>query len=145
MILIGRSSDKMRERCLHACVPSFVAAAALALAAYSPSPAVAIAAFTVAAAGMYGRIGPIFALPTLLFDGASAAVAIALISTLGAIGAFIGPYAVGVAKQATGTYAGPLLFLAGAAFFSGVLMFGVRSNAALRRWRHEPAPLVIRR
>ena len=144
MVLIGRSSDKMRERCLHAAVPSFVAAAALALAAYSSSPAVAIAAFTIAAAGMYGRIGPIFALPTLLFDGASAAAAIALINTLGAIGAFIGPYVVGIAKQTTGTYVGPLSFLAGAVFFSGTLMFGVRANSALRRWRHEPAPMVIR-
>ena len=47
MVLIGRSSDRMRERCLHAAVPSFMAAAALALAAYSSSPALAIAAFTV--------------------------------------------------------------------------------------------------
>ncbi len=133
MLLVARHSDLSQERCLHVAVPSFLASAAFVGASYASTPAIAIFALTVAAAAMYSRIGPLFAIPTLLFDGAPAAVAIALMNTLGSVGGFVGPYAVGIVKNATGSYRGGLLFLAIAGALAGGIVFALRRHPAIRQ------------
>lgn len=148
MVLIGAHSDRTRERCLHAAVPCFVSAAALILAAFAHSPVLVILALTVSVAGIYGRIGPVWALPTLLFDGPAAAAAIALINTIGSAGGFVGPYAVGLGRAFTGNYVGALLFLAFSAFLCGLLLLLVKRNAAVNQWRrgsvHSDAALTLK-
>jgi hypothetical protein len=133
MLLVARHSDLSQERCLHVAVPSFLASAAFVGASYASTPSIAIFALTVAAAAMYARIGPLFAIPTLLFDGAPAAVAIAMMNTLGSIGGFVGPYAVGIVKNATDSYRGGLLFLA----IAGALAGGIVSSSRGRKARHS--------
>jgi ACS family tartrate transporter-like MFS transporter len=133
MLLVARHSDLSQERCLHVAVPSFLASAAFLGASYASTPAIAILALTVAAAAMYARIGPLFAIPTLLFDGAPAAVAIAMMNTLGSVGGFVGPYAVGIVKNATGSYRGGLLFLAVAGVLAGGIMITLRRHPAIQR------------
>jgi len=133
MLLVARHSDLSQERCLHVAVPSFLASAAFVGASYASTPAIAIFALTVAAAAMYSRIGPLFAIPTLLFDGAPAAVAIAMMNTLGSVGGFLGPYAVGIVKNATGSYRGGLLFLAIAGALAGGIALTLRRHPAIRQ------------
>ena len=52
-------------------------------------------ALTVAAVGDYCTRGPFWALPGKFLTGSAAAAGIALINAMGAVGGFIGPYAVG--------------------------------------------------
>jgi ACS family tartrate transporter-like MFS transporter len=112
MILIGRSSDRTGERFKHVAVPSFVAAVGFSASAFLSSPVPAMIALTVAAVGDLGTRGPFWALPTRFLAGSAAAAGIALINTLGSLGGFVGPYAVGLARELTGSFAGGLLFLA---------------------------------
>jgi ACS family tartrate transporter-like MFS transporter len=69
-------------------------------------------ALTIAAVGDLGTRGPFWALPTRFLTGSAAAAGIALINTWASLGGFVGPYAVGLARQLTGSFAAGLVFLA---------------------------------
>jgi ACS family tartrate transporter-like MFS transporter len=62
--------------------------------------------------GDLGTRGPFWALPTRFLTGSAAAGGIGLINMLASLGGFVGPYAVGMIRQATGGFAGGLVFLA---------------------------------
>ncbi|MBI2993828.1 MAG: MFS transporter [Gammaproteobacteria bacterium] len=112
MMLIGMSSDRSGERFLHIAVPSIVAAIGFAASAWIGSPVPGIIALTVAAVGDLGSRGPFWALPGRFLAGPASAGGIALINTIGALGGFVGPYAVGLLKHQTGSFTGGLLLLA---------------------------------
>jgi ACS family tartrate transporter-like MFS transporter len=134
MVLIGKHSDQTRERCLHAALPCFLAAFGFAAASGVHRPAIAILALSLAAIGIYGRHGPFWSLPTLFFTGRAAAAAIALVSAIGSIGGFVGPYVVGLLKSLTGGDGGALLFLSAAMTASGLILLPLRgaiNNRAL--------------
>ena len=129
MILIGASSDRSGERFMHVAIPTFVAAAGFVASAWFTSPVPAMIALTIAAVGDLGTRGPFWALPGRFLAGSASAGGIALINTMGALGGFVGPYAVGVVKSLTGSFAGGLTFLA--------LLLAVGAMATLRL-RHAP-------
>lgn len=131
MVLIGASSDRSNERFLHVAVPSLVAVAGFSASAWLTSPVPALIALTVAAVGDLGSRGPFWALPARFLAGSASAAGIALINTIGSLGGFVGPYAVGLVLDHTGSYTGGLLFLA------GLLFIGAMATLALRR-----APLL---
>jgi MFS transporter, ACS family, tartrate transporter len=112
MILIGASSDRSGERILHVAIPSAVAALGFAASAYFTSPVPSMIALTVAAVGDIGTRGPFWALPTRFLTGSAAAGGIALINTFASLGGFVGPYAVGLVRGLTGSFAGGMIFLA---------------------------------
>jgi MFS transporter, ACS family, tartrate transporter len=112
MVLIGISSDRRGERFLHVAIPSSIGALGFIASAYLSSPIAGLLALTVAAVGDYGTRGPFWALPGRFLSGSAAAAGIALINTLGALGGFVGPYAVGYLKTLTGSFESGLLFLA---------------------------------
>lgn len=105
MVLIGRHSDATGERRWHVAGPALVGAAGLLLSAVSPSPAFAIPAVALAALGIWGALGPFWALPTSWLRGSGAAAGIAWINSVGNLGGFVGPYGVGYLKDATGNFA----------------------------------------
>jgi ACS family tartrate transporter-like MFS transporter len=129
MILIGRSSDRTGERFKHVAVPSFVAAVGFSASAFLSSPVPAMIALTVAAVGDLGTRGPFWALPTRFLAGSAAAGGIALINTLGSLGGFVGPYAVGLVRETTGSFAGGLMFLAVLLAAGSVLALQLRRAA----------------
>lgn len=112
MIAIGASSDRTNERLLHIAIPSMIGALGFIASAYFVSPLPGMIALTVAAVGDLGTRGPFWALPTRFLTGSAAAAGIGLINTFASLGGFVGPYAVGVVRQATGSFAGGLVFLA---------------------------------
>jgi ACS family tartrate transporter-like MFS transporter len=130
MVWIGRHSDRVHERCLHAAVPCFAAAAGFVAAAAIHTPVLAILALTVAASGIYGRNGPFWSLPTMFLSGDAAAAGIAFINTIGAVGGFVGPYVVGLIKTASHDYAIAFLFLASAMAGCGLLLASLRRQPA---------------
>lgn len=112
MVLIGMHSDRTGERFLHIAVPSMVAALGFSASACLTSPVPGMIALTVAAVGDLGSRGPFWALPSRFLAGSASAAGIALINTIGSVGGFAGPYAVGLVKNATGSFTGGLLLLA---------------------------------
>ena len=76
------------------------------------SPVAAIAALAV---GLFFLLGahPVFwTMPAALLSGTAAAAGIALVNSIGNLGGFVGPYLVGLMKDATGSTDGGLVTLA---------------------------------
>jgi MFS transporter, ACS family, tartrate transporter len=112
MIAIGTSSDRTGERFLHIAIPCAIGGLGFIASAYFTSPLPGMIALTIAAVGDLGTRGPFWALPTRFLTGTAAAAGIALINTMASLGGFVGPYAVGLVRDITGSFAGGLVFLA---------------------------------
>jgi len=69
---------------------------------------------------------PFWCLPTMLFRGKSAAVAIALVSSLGSVGGFVGPTLIGSMKNAARGQSTVFLLMACLAFGASGLCTALR-------------------
>ena len=132
MVLIGRSSDRTGERFMHVAIPTAIGAAGFVATALLKSPIPAMIALTVAAVGDYGTRGPFWALPGKFLTGSAAAAGIALINAMGAVGGFIGPFAVGYLKDASGNFESGLFLLAGILLIGSILTLLLRQSPTLR-------------
>jgi ACS family tartrate transporter-like MFS transporter len=137
MVWIANRSDRTGERRLHAAVPLFLAAIGLAGAALSKSPLPLIVALSVAAIGNFGCLGPFWALSTRYLGPAAAAGGIALINSIGNLGGFVGPYAVGWVRDRGAGFAGGFLFLSGALVAASLLVLRIRERGVIQL-PHEP-------
>ncbi len=127
MVAVSRSSDRRRERRYHAAIPVIVAGLALwTLPVVAGSPALTIAALIVMAAGIYSFLAPFCAQWSGFLTGPSAAAGIALINSLGNIGAFVGPYAIGAIDQKIGGLSGGIMFTGIALLTCGALALLLR-------------------
>jgi ACS family tartrate transporter-like MFS transporter len=131
MVVLGISSDRSGERFWHVALPSLLGAAGFAASAFLHTPLPALLALTVAAVGDLGSRGPFWALPPRFLTGSALAAGIALINTMGAVGGFVGPYAVGLVKDFTGSFTGGLLLLSGLLVVSAVATLALRRSAVL--------------
>ncbi len=102
MSAVSRSSDRRLERRFHVAIPALMGGAALLLWGTTASPVLALAVLCVLAAGVYSSLGPFWALPGEFLTGYSAAAGIALINSVGNLGGFVGPFAIGFATQRAG-------------------------------------------
>src|ERR1700730_16669293 len=102
MIWWTRHSDATRERVWHVAGPASVGGLSLMAAAYLSSPTLAAIALIVCAMATYAALPPFWTLPTAFLTGSAAAGGIALINSIGNLGGFVGPYAIGWIKDATG-------------------------------------------
>jgi ACS family tartrate transporter-like MFS transporter len=132
MVLIGRSSDRTGERFMHVAIPTAIGAIGFVFTAILKSPVPAMIALTVAAVGDYGTRGPFWALPGKFLTGSAAAAGIALINAMGAVGGFIGPYAVGYLKDTSGNFESGLFLLAGILFAGSILTTFLRFSPTLK-------------
>ena len=122
MILVSRHSDRTLERRYHAAVPLIAAAVPLMLLSTTSSVWVALALWSMIAAGIYSFLGPFWSLPSEFLSGLSAAAGIALINSIGNLGGFVGPSAIGVlTKQTGGMYTG-LRFVGFSLLTSAILL-----------------------
>jgi MFS family permease len=116
ILVFGELSDrfKNRRKAILALAIMITAVGLGGAAAVGPNFA-AIALIGVAAVGTYGCKAPFWPLPSMFLTGSAAAAGIGLISAIGNLGGFIGPYVTGWARDATGGYAAGLYLLAGLA------------------------------
>jgi len=84
-----------------------------------------VVGMSIAAIGLYGSKGPFWTFPSMILTGTAAASGIAWINCIGNLGGFIGPTAVGWAKDYTGSFASGLYVLAGFALLAAVSTFGL--------------------
>lgn len=108
MILVSRSSDRMMERKYHAAIPAIIAGIALVSLGTAQSNFISIFLLCFAALGIYSVYGPFWSLPGEFLTGFAAASGIGLISAVANLGGFVGPYAVGLVTQTTGSQYGGL-------------------------------------
>ena len=100
----GRRLDRKGDRGWHAATACLLGAVGLFCASVLYSPLLALCALTVAAMGLHAAMPTFWTIPTGLFKGKAAATGIALVSALGMLGGFVGPYFVGLMRQATGNF-----------------------------------------
>ena len=129
MVFWGRHSDRTGERRWHVAGAAMASAAGFGLSAYFRNPIFAMAGLVLAFVGIKCMLGPFWALGTGFLSGTAAAGGIAFINSTGNLGGFVGPYAVGLIKSATGgSNVIALLFLGGALLLLGFLAFAIRTG-----------------
>jgi len=132
MVFIGYLSDRTGERKRFLAGSLVLAALGFALSISASSPAGSIAGLGMAAAGIWGALGPFWALAGSFLSGVAAAGGFALINSIGNLGGFAGPTLVGVFRSATGSYATGLGFLGFLTLAGGIgtLFLKVKMNGA---------------
>jgi len=129
-VIIGWSSDRWNERRGHLAGCMVLVAVGFAWAAVAHDVAVALCALSLAAIGLWSTMGPFWALMTRMVKGAAAAGGVAMITTLGGLGGFTGPYLTGRLHDVTHSFAGGLYGIGALALFAAVLSLTVRQPAA---------------
>jgi ACS family tartrate transporter-like MFS transporter len=112
MVLWGRSSDVRGERIWHVALPLLLSSGSLIVASVASSDLLQLAALAFALVCIFAAYGPIFCLPSMFLGGTAAAVGIAFANAIGNVGAFLGPFIIGVLTERTGTYATSMAVLA---------------------------------
>ena len=102
--------------------PAVVSGLSLIGAAYLGNPVLAAVALTICAMGLYAATATFWTLPTGFLTGSAAAGGIALINSIGNLGGFVGPYAIGWIKDATGEITLGLVVLAVGPIMSGLIV-----------------------
>jgi ACS family tartrate transporter-like MFS transporter len=125
MILWSHSSDRHRERRFHLAGAYLTAAAGFVLAAFAPSAPIAIAGFALGALGVLAAMPVFWSASTVRLAGPMVGAHIAVINSIGNLGGFVSPIAMGWLREATHTYVAGLatiaVCLAGGALVTAVL------------------------
>jgi D-galactonate transporter len=112
MVLWSRRSDRVLERKGHVAIPLAIAALGIGLAGVIDDPLLKMTALTVAGFGVFANLPVFWTLPAAFLSGPAAAAGIAAINALGNLSGFVGPYAMGWIKDATGSFSAGLLLIA---------------------------------
>jgi ACS family tartrate transporter-like MFS transporter len=123
MVLWSKSSDRAGERKLHAAWPLLLSAIALGAAPIGNNAMLGIGFISLAMAGLYAFRGPFWSMPSLFLTRTSAAISIAAINSVGNLGGFVGPYAIGAIKDRTGNAMVALYLLSALLFVSFLMIF----------------------
>ena len=122
LLIVPRHSDKHDERMIHIACSAGLGAVGLFVSAAAQSHVVQLGALCFTAFGLYAAQPIFWTLPSRLLAGPAAAAGIAIINSIGNLGGYIGPFAVGAIKQHTGSLTDGLYFLAGGVFLLGVVL-----------------------
>lgn len=104
MLLNGAHSDRSGERTFHCVIPCVLMAAGYLTASYAGAPWLVVFALGISFIAFMAMQGPALAVPTQFLAGRAAAAGIAAMNTITMFSGFIGPYWMGVTKDATGSY-----------------------------------------
>ncbi|MGL4724572.1 MAG: MFS transporter [Scandinavium sp.] len=105
----GKRSDRKNERFFHMIAPLVVAIIGISLTALSSQQLLQITGLTMASAGLFALLPVFWSLPPMFMTGAAAAGGIAVINSIGNLGGFFGPSAMGFIKDLTGSFSAGLL------------------------------------
>jgi D-galactonate transporter len=96
MVLLGISSDRTRERRWHFAVAAFLGAAGLVITGvFAESTGFAMVGLSLAAIGIISTFPLFWPMPAGILAGTAAAAGIALVNSIGNLGGFAAPFAVG--------------------------------------------------
>lgn len=125
--LIGwaRIVDRSGKRIANLVVSCFLAAGGFILSLATHDELFSYLGLTVAVIGITTTRGLFWALPPRILTGRGAAGGIAFINTVGTLGGFLGPVALGWLKATTGSFNGGLMIMAGVLTLSGLLSLGL--------------------
>jgi len=138
MIWWGRKSDRAMERKYHLFAVMALAAIGIAAAAFVNHPVLKMACLTLSAMGVYASSPVFWTLAPNFLTGPSAAVGIAFINSVAALGAFVAPWLIGLIKDATGSFSYGLLMLAALVTAGGFLVLSIEHDIVLEHAPEQP-------
>jgi MFS transporter, ACS family, tartrate transporter len=128
MLLTGWNADRTGLHKRHAILAALAGAIGLALSQLPGASAIVVViGFSIAEMGIMSFYPGYWTLPTKLLSGRTAAAVCGLI-TMANIGGFVGPYAMGVATDLTGTQGAGVLVLVTAAILAGAAIVPLRTR-----------------
>jgi sugar phosphate permease len=105
MLLLGWSSDRMRERRWHFAIPQLTAALALAVWFFLPhSNIILVMIFSLVGFGTIAYLPAFWALPSAFLSASAAAAAVGFINCMASVGGYFGPKIFGELSQRTGSF-----------------------------------------
>jgi D-galactonate transporter len=123
MVFIGRSSDRSGERRIHLAMCIFAGTIGYCLCAwFSHSTVIATAGLSLAAVGIISSYGIFWTMPPKFLSGSAAAAGIAVINSVGNLGGFVSPYAIGKLTDMTGNTDLGMYLIAGMTAVAGLLV-----------------------
>ena len=132
MMLWARLSDNGGERSWFVASALLLAAVALVACSYATSSAlISIVALCGAVVGIMCYQSTFWPIPSSFLTGSAAAGGIAMIVSIGNLGGFVGPYLIGVIRQATDSFSWALISLAAFLALAAILIRVV--GASLQR------------
>jgi ACS family tartrate transporter-like MFS transporter len=139
MLVNAWHTDRTGELRWHAVLPLCCAGIAYALlASGTHSLAVNIVLLTAGVAFLYSSYPPLWATPTLILRGTTAAASLGLINSIGQLGGLVGPYTVGSLNDRTGGLTAAFWFIA-ACYIATATLVAAACAATVSRVREHPA------
>lgn len=126
LLIIPRFAGRLREN--YAVMSALYATCAIGLfaTATTSEPLIQMAALSLVAFCLFSAIAVFWTIPGRFLVGASAAAGIALINSVGNLGGYVGPYAIGKIKESTGSLSGGMYFLVAATVFGAIIVWVTR-------------------
>ncbi len=123
VMLMGKSSDRTKERKLHSAVPLLLAAVFFS-AVTIPAQAfpVTMVWLTLTGSLLWTWAPSFWVLPTLVLGESAAAVSLGLINSIGSLGGFVGPTVVGYMLTKWGSFSAVIWLLSGAFILAALLI-----------------------
>ncbi len=133
--VIGRLSDRARERRLHAAFAMAFGGCCLllAVAAISHSVGLAYLFVSLSGVGLYGPMGPFWAIPTETLPARIVGSVMGLVNALGNLGAYFAPLIVGYLNKRTGNFYSGFIFLGVIMLAAGTLALGLKTASGESR------------
>jgi D-galactonate transporter len=124
MILVGRSSDRFKERRWHLAVPGVLAATGFLISAsFQDNLLISLPALCLATMGVMTTISQFWTLPPAILTGAAAATGIALANSIGSASGFISPFVMGTINAATQSTSAGIIMLSAVLVGGCLLVF----------------------
>ncbi|BCQ27609.1 MFS transporter (plasmid) [Caballeronia sp. NK8] len=137
--IISRSSDRTGDRKKHLAFVYGMSALAIAGSAYAPNPVIAYALLCVTGLFIYAGNPLFWSLASSFRTGAAGAATIALINTIAQFGGLVGPWSIGLVRNATGNFKLALLTIAAFLVVATVIALVMRVKPADRDDASLPA------
>ncbi|MGF6644768.1 MFS transporter [Paraburkholderia sp. GAS82] len=139
MIWWAKHSDRTEERTWHVVIPCILACLGFIFAGSAATALMIILALVIVNIGISAAKAPLWAMPSMFLSGAGAAAGIAMINSVGNLGGFVGPFAIGWLKNVTGGYAAGL-YVVGATLAVSAVVTVMLS----RQSKQPPSPVAER-
>lgn len=131
MLLNGWHSDRTSERRWHASLPLVCAGVAYLFVGAASNFPISMT-LLVLGGGIFFSYYPVYwSIPTMVLSETAAAASFGMINSLGHIGGFIGPYAVGRLNDRTGTLSAAFLLIAVCYLLAGTVLAMIRTPSPL--------------
>jgi MFS family permease len=133
MILVGRSSDRLRERRWHLAGGLLLGAfGLLASVIVRHNLMLTVVSLSIASAGIISFSPVMWTLPTAFLGGAAAAASIGAITGLGNMGGFVAPYIIGWIRETFHGSSSAIGIIAGGLFISALIALSFDSKMVNR-------------